>query len=199
LFNFQPISTMQNTRETESTLPLPFLTKLEDWVGGIVIAASELTQTSLPAGTPVGKDANGLFHVVKQAVMQASATDSATAYKVIKGHDFKVGDFLTNLLAGAAYAITSITTTNSDYDTINIGTTLGVTMTAGDVLFEALAESASDSLFKYTPVGLTGHAIDIVAGSNPAVDCIVRGTVNTAVAPAYNASVKAALPHFIFV
>jgi len=190
---------MQNTKTTESALPLPFLTKLEDWVGGICIETTELVQTSLPAGTPVGKDTNGLFHVVKQAVMQANATDSATALKVIKGHDFKVGDFVTDLLAGAAYAITSIVTTNADYDTINIGTTLGVALTAGDVIFEALAESASDSVFKYTPVGLTGHAIDIVADSNPMVDCIVRGTVNTAVAPSYNASVKAALPHFIFV
>jgi len=190
---------MQNTRTTESALPLPFLTVLEDWVGGICIETTELTQTSLPAGTPVGKDTNGLFHVVKQAVMQANATDSATALKVVKGHNLIVGDFITDLLAGAAYAITSIVTTNADYDTVNIGTTLGVALTAGDVIFEALAESASDSVFKYTPVGLTGHAIDIVADSNPTVDCIVRGTVNTAVAPSYNASVKAALPHFIFV
>lgn len=190
---------MQNTRETESALPLPFLTKLEDWIGGICIETTELTQDDLPAGTPVGKDTNGLFHVVKQAVMQASATDSATAYKVEKGHNFKVDDFITDLLAGAAYAITSIVTTNADYDTINIGTTLGVALDAGDVLFEALAESASDSAFKYTPVGLTGHPIDIVADSNPTVDCIIRGTVNTTVAPAYNASVKAALPLFIFI
>jgi len=192
---------MQNTRETESALPLPFLTKLEDWVGGICIDTTDLTQTSLPAGTPVGKDTNGLFHVIKQAVMQANATNSATALKVVKGHDIKVGDFITDLLAGAAYAVTSIVTTNADYDTINIGTTLGVALTAGDVIFEALAESASDSVFKYTPVGLTGHAIDIVADSNPLVDCIIRGTVNTAAAgaPAYSASIKAALPHFIFV
>lgn len=190
---------MQNTRTTESVLPIPFLTVLEDWVGGIVVAAADLTQTSLPAGTPVGKDTNGLFHVIKQATLQANATDSATSYRVEKGHNLKVGDFITNDLSGAAYAILTLTTTVTDYDTITVGTTLGVALTAGDVIFEALAESASDSIWKYTPVGLTGHAIDIVAGSNPAVDCIVRGTVNTAVAPDYHADLKAALPQFIFV
>lgn len=190
---------MQNTRTTESVLPIPFLTVLEDWVGGIVVAAADLTQTSLPAGTPVGKDTNGLFHVIKQATLQANATDSATSYRLEKGHNLKVGDFVTDALSGAAYAVLTLTTTNADYDTITVGTTLGVAFSAGDVIFEALAESATDSVFKYTPVGLTGHAIDIVAGSNPTVDCIIRGTVNTAVAPDYATAVKTALPHFIFV
>lgn len=190
---------MQNTRTTESGLPLPFLTKLEDWIGGVCIETTELVQTSLPAGTPIGKDTNGLFHVVKQAVMEDSASDSATDYKVDKGHDFKVGDIISTGLSVAAYAITAITTTETLYDTITVGTTLGVTLAADAVLIEALAESPSAAAWKYTPVGLTGHAIDIVADSNPTVDCILRGTVNTAVSPAYHASLKAALPHFIFI
>ena len=145
---------MQNTKTTESPLALPFLTKLEDWVGGICIETTDLTQTSLLAGTPVGRDTNELWHVIKQAVMEDTASDSATDYKVDKGHNFKVGDVITTGLSAAAYAITAITTTETDYDTISVGTTLGVALVADDILFQAYGESASDSTWKYTPLGL---------------------------------------------
>lgn len=189
---------MQNTRQTETRTKLVFTAKLEDKVGGICIAAADLTQATLPAGTPVGLDANGLAHVIKQAVLADDATDSATDYKVDKGHNFKVGDPIASAVSGAAYDITAIDTSNENYDTLTIGTTLGVALSDDDVLFLAAAESASDAALAYTPLGLTGHDIDIVTGSNPVVDCIVRGSVNTLTAPAYNAEVKAALPHFRF-
>lgn len=188
---------MQNTKQTESRIKLVFTAKLEDKVGGICIAAADLTQATLAAGTPVGLDVNGLAHVIKQAIMADTATDSATDYKVDKGHNLKVGDPVASAVSGAAYDITAINTSNANYDTLTLGTTLGVALAADDILFLAAAESASDAALAYTPLGLTGHDIDIVTGSNPLVDCIVRGSVNTVNAP-ISPAIQAALPHFRF-
>lgn len=186
---------MQNTKTTETAIKVVFTAKLEDKVGGVCIAAADLVQAVLPAGTPVGLDSDGLAHVIKMAVMADAATDSAVAYKVDKGHDLKVGDPIASTTSsGAAYDIVSIDTIKADYDTLTLGTTLGATLAADDVLFLAADETANAAALAFTPLGLTGHDIDIVAGSNPLVDCIVRGSVNTATAPAYHAAVKAALP-----
>lgn len=88
---------------------------------------------------PVGKDENGLYHVVKVAVLTDDATNSATTYTVKKGHNFKVGDVLMLAPGGAAYAITAIATNSGDgsKDDLTVGTTLGVAAKAGDSLYLA--------------------------------------------------------------
>lgn len=193
---------MQNFKQTESRLPVVFDTKLEDIPGGVTVASSDLVQKVVKAGTPIGKDGNGLYHVVKVAKLQADAANDATTYKVLKGHNFKVGDFITAKEAGKAYAITAIDTSNAEYDQFTVGTTLGIALTAasGAYLMEASAQATTDaSVLKYQPVGLIGTTYDVVETQNHMVDCVVRGSVREAVIDPIGPAIKAKLPLFRFV
>lgn len=156
------------TRKSNSRSVRAFTHKVADIAGGVNICTSELTQSVLPEGTPVGADSNGLYHVVKTAVLAANATNSATTLTVKKGHNFKAGDNVFAVKGGKCYAISSITTNsdNSAYDDIVIGTTLGVALSAGAVIMQGNTTGASAGAFKYAPVALTGEAYDIDTTSN---------------------------------
>jgi hypothetical protein len=80
--------------------------------------------------------------LVKTAVVHEAAGETATSIKVEKkgkSHHFKKGDNIAKTVGGAAYAISNIDTSNSEYDVIKVGTTLGETLAVGDVLFESSA------------------------------------------------------------
>lgn len=191
---------MQNFSKSESRVPIAFVTKLEDIPGGATVAVAELTQEAVLEGTPVGVDANGLFHVVKTAKLQAAALIDATGYRVHKGHNFKVGDFIALKTGGKAYAITVIDTAQVDYDTLTVGTSLGLAASIGDVVFQAAAEAATtQSAFKHIPVGLVGTSFDVVATDNNMSDVVVRGSVKSDVIPPIGTYVKALLPLIRFV
>jgi hypothetical protein len=159
-----------------------FTHKLADIAGGVNIATSDLTQDTLPEAVAIGKDTNGLFHVVKTAELAANATSSATTYTVKKGHNFKVGDFVMLATGAKSYAITAITTNigNSAYDDITVGTTLGKAATAGESIMQANAESSSASAFKYAPVALTGEGYDVKQGQNIFANAWLIGVVKEA-------------------
>lgn len=191
---------MQNFIQNESRQPIVFDRKIEDIPGGITVAVGDLGGDEVKAGTPVGKDSqSGLYHVVKTAKMQATANNSATEYRVEKGHQFEVGDIITHASSKAAYAIASIDTDDPDYDAINIGTTLGEEVAEGAIIFEAAEETADSSAFKYTPVGLVGTTFDIVEDDNHLVDCVVRGSVLESVIPPIHSEIKTALSLIRFV
>lgn len=126
-----------------------FTHKIADIAGGVNVATADLTQPVLHEGTPIGRDSNGLYHVVKTALLKANAANDATTYTVMKGHNFKVGDIIMAKTAGKAYAITTIATNsgNNAYDDITVGTTLGVAVSAGDELIS----SASNAVVKIQP------------------------------------------------
>jgi len=188
------------SKTTETASNVVFDSILEVHPGGGVVSVSDLTQSVLKAGTPVGKDANGLWHVEKTATMQADATNTATDYPVEKGHNFKVGDFITTGLLKKAYAITAITTTETDYDTLTVGTTLGVAISDGDIIIQATSATGSNaSAYKYTPLGLVGQDYDVVTGDNLAVQIVVRGTVISAIAPPISSDIQTTLKVIRFV
>lgn len=191
---------MQNYSYKDVRRVNAFISKLEDIPGGGIVAVTELTQASVEEGTPVGVDSNGLYHVVKTAKLVEAAANDTVGYKVAKGHNFKVGDFIALKTGGKAYAITEITTSNDDYDVLTVGTTLGLVAAIGEVVIEAAAQSASTtSDFKYKPVGLVGTGFDVVSGNNHSSDIVVRGSVNASVAPPTGSYVQAALPLIRFV
>ena len=192
---------MQNFRESNPADKLAFATKLEDISGGVTIAVADFTDGAVvPAGSVIGKDNNGLYHVLKTAKLHTAAGNSATNYLVFKGHGFKVGDFIAALTGAKAYAITAIDTTNADYDTITVSTTLGVAVAQYAGVFQAAAEAASNtSAFKVTPFAVTGHAIKLKAGDTNAVDAWLRATLFEANAPVATAQIKAALPQVLWV
>lgn len=190
---------MQNVKTTETAGLVVFTSILETKPGGGTLAVADLTQDEVLAGTPVGLDSStNLLHVVKCATMQDDATNSATDYKVEKGHNFIVGDIITSGLLKKAYAITAITTTETAYDTITIGTTLGVAVSAGDILIQATAVATGNtSAYKYTPIGLLGEDTDVVSGDNHLVSVVHRGSVINDNCPDTHSDIKTTLAGLI--
>lgn len=146
----------------------------------------------IPAGIPIGFDESTRIATIgKFAVAQASATNSAVEYKVLKGHKLAVGMSIVSGAAGTARAITVIDTTNADYDLITVGTTLGVVIAVGDSIYVADAG--------YTKLkGLLYE--DAIIDSNGVADIsvVLRGTVYARRIVPVPATVQAKLPLIIF-
>lgn len=193
-------------RKKDNRVIRAFTHKVADIPNGITVSADDLTQKVLHEGTPVGKDENGLYHVVKVAVLTDDATKSATTYTVKKGHNFKVGDVLMLAPGGAAYAITAIATNSGDgskgdgsKDDLTVGTTLGVAAKAGDSLYLAAEAGASGAAFKYAPVALVGESYDVDALSNHIVNAWTIGQIRESNIPPIGAEVKAKLTGIQFI
>ncbi len=148
--------------------------------------------TVIPAGIPIGfDDTTRKAKVGKFAVMQASATASATDYKVIKGHRLKVGMALTCGTASGSQNITEINTTHQDYDVVKLSATLGVAFSVGDALY------VNDE--GYTQLkGLLYE--DVVIDSNGVADIavVLRGTVYARRIVPVPEAIQAKLPLIIF-
>lgn len=189
-------------RKKDNRVIRAFTHKVADIPNGITVSADDLTQKVLHEGTPVGKDENGLYHVVKVAVLTDDAMNSATTYTVKKGHNFKVGDVLMLAPGGAAYAITAIATNSGDgsKDDLTVGTTLGVAAAkAGDSLYLAAEAVASGAAFKYAPVALVGESYDVDALSNHIVNAWTIGQIRESNIPPIGAEVKAKLTGIQFI
>ena len=182
-------------RKKDNRVIRAFTHKLADIPNGITVSAADLTQKVLHEGTPVGKDENGLYHVVKVAVLSAAATNTATAYTVKKGHNFKVGDVVMLATGSKAYTITVIATNADDTtsDDLTVDTTLGTAAKAGDSLYLAAKAGASGSAFKYAPVALVGESYDVDELSNHIVNAWTIGQIRESNIPPIGAEVKAKL------
>ena len=188
-------------RKKDNRVIRAFTHKLADIPNGITVSAADLTQKVLHEGTPVGKDENGLYHVVKVAVLSAAATNTATAYTVTKGHNFKVGDVVMLATDSKAYTITGIATNADDAtsDDLTVDTTLGTAAKAGDSLYLAAKAGASGSAFKYAPVALVGESYDVDELSNHIVNAWTIGQIRESNIPPIGAEVKAKLTGIQFI
>lgn len=189
----QPVKTTVN-----GGIPV-FQSRLESAYGGFVLDHSTLTVgDTVKAGQPLGYDeATRKAKVVKLFKVYENASSSATAIKVYKGHHGKVGDYVAVTVGGAAYAITAIDTSNALYDTLTVGTTLGVALTADtSVLFQSSATGASAAAYSVTAKGLLYEDTDVSAGVS--VSVVTRGTVYERRVPAATAVVKAAIPQILY-
>lgn len=179
-------------RNSDSRAVKAILHRVADIPGGVGVDTGELSGAALLEGTPLGHSASdGLYHVVKTALIVTDAANDATTYDVAKGSHFKVGDrFGTDGANGQL--ITAIDkTTNADKDVITVGTTLGVAITAASktVAFET---SGANKVAKFTPVAIAGSSYTL-DGSNLFVDAWVIAVVREGVGPAVSATVKASL------
>ena len=188
-------------RKKDNRVIRAFTHKLADIPNGITVSAADLTQKVLHEGTPVGKDENGLYHVVKVAVLSADATNTATAYTVKKGHNFKVGDVVMLATGSKAYTITEIATNADDAtsDDLTVDTTLGTAAKAGDAIYNAAKAGASGSAFKYEPIALVGESYDVEALSNHIVNAWTIGQIRESNIPPVGSAVKAKLPGMVFI
>jgi hypothetical protein len=162
--------------------------------GGFLLhdAAFSTEGTVVPAGIPIGFDeATRKAKVGKFAVMQATATASATDYKILKGHKLKVGMALTTTGASGAQNITEITTTAQDYDVVKLSATLGVALSVGDALF------VNDEGFTQLK-GLLYE--DVIIDSNGIADVavVLHGTVYARRIVPVPDAIQAKLPLIIF-
>ena len=188
-------------RKKDNRVIRAFTHKLADIPNGITVSAADLTQKVLHEGTPVGKDENGLDHFVKVPVLSADATNTATAYTVKKGHNFKVGDVVMLATGSKAYTITGIATNASDAtsDDLTVDTTLGTAAKAGDAIYNAAKAGASGSAFKYEPIALVGESYDVEALSNHIVNAWTIGQIRESNIPPVGSAVKAKLPGMVFI
>lgn len=173
---------------------------IEDVQGGGTIARAELKGTidELPPLVVVGRDSNGLYHVVKTAQVTAVASADAISIQVAKNHVFKVGEAVTigGALTGASELITAIDKSNAGYDIITVAATIGAAA-IGDVLVLAEAKAAAKAAkFKYTPEVITMNKVDVTV-ANQQSGLLVRGTVNEAVMPYHIDDAIKSMLHFI--
>lgn len=149
----------------------------------------------IPAGTPVVYDEVArTASVLSTGKLNTVAGGSDVAYKVNKGHTFKVGqNFSTGATGGKAYPITAIDTSNSAYDLITVGTSIG-------------AAAVGDTLYASTATGGTASALPAINGllyadtfAGPGVDIsvVAVGTIYARRVP-YSAAIAAALPKIIY-
>ena len=184
--------------KTATTGGIPVFQKvIETAQGGFSLDMTNLTEgETIPAGSlVVFNEATRKAVIVKTATMQDAATDSAVDYKVKKGHNIAVGDYLARSEGGAAYAVTAIDTSNDDYDEITVGTTLGVALSAGDALFISSATGASAAAVA-TAQGLLYE--ETVAQTDAPLSVVIRGTVYARRIPGVIATQKAEMPNIIF-
>lgn len=163
--------------------------------GGFTLDRTGLTVGDvIPAGSPMNYDeSTRKAKLVKTAKLQASATNSATAYKVFKGHLIKVGDYIASAVGGAAYAVTAIDSSNSDYDELTVGTTLGVVLAAGAPIFVSTATGATAAANSAN--GLLYE--DEVVEENCTVSVVVAGMVYARRIPSIPSTILSTLPKTI--
>lgn len=173
----------------------------ETALGGFTLDTTGLTTLAagsvLKAGLPMGFDeSTRKARCIKVATLYANATNTATTYQVLKGHNFIVGEYFGYTVGGAAYAITAIDTSNAAYDVLTVGTTLGVAITAGSALFQSSATGASAAALIVTPKGLLYEDTDPVA--NTTLSVVIRGTVYHRRIPTVPSAIKTALSSIQF-
>jgi len=108
---------------------------LEVLTGGATIAAADFNTTAveeLKAGSIVGKDTNGLFHVLKTAKIVAGG--SASAPRIEKAHTLKVGDKISD---GKVVLEINAITVGTTYDTLGFDAGSLLVSAAGTVLYQA--------------------------------------------------------------
>lgn len=115
--------------------------RIADIPGGVTVKNAEILGDVLKDATVISApDTNGITHLVKWAVVQAAAAANATAIRVLKGSDIKVGETLAvDNPRCIPSAIAVIDTTKTGYDTVTLEAALGVAVNVGDVLFLAAA------------------------------------------------------------
>ncbi len=180
--------------KTSETQYLPVFQKVfEDIPGGATISTGDLKSdsTEIKAGAIVGADpdTDGLYRLIKTAEVYADGDGEDNTIQVLKTHEFKVEDFISN--GSKSSKIQSIDTTNDDYDVISV--VAGFAHEDGDYLYQSTSEGteAADIALKYTPAGITKNNIDVVTYSlsgsvthaNVSSGIVVRGTVVESLLP----------------
>lgn len=172
-FNYQEAPTPAPIRVEQVVAEVPGGGLLKD-------AGYDVVQT-----TPVGRASDGKYQVIKTAKVKTKYNNgTGTTIEVEKGHGLSKGEFV--MAGGVAKTISSINTGAAYKDVITLDAAMtGVTVEAGEFIYQAKAAAESNAVPVVTPIGVVddGHFTDangIVAyggnGDTP-VRIIVAGTV----------------------
>lgn len=173
---------------------------LADIPNGVTVKSAELVSGSvLKEGTAIGKGSDGLYHVEKTALVVEAVAASGTSIKIAKGSHFKVGDFVMSAVNGKAYAITAIDTTNATYDTVTIGTAIGVIAKDAIIMLADGEHASSGAAFKFAPKALTGDSYDVEALSNHLVSAVTIGQFKESVISPINDAILGALKGIVLI
>lgn len=173
---------------------------LADIPNGVTVSAADLVAGGiLPEGGYLGKDAAGLYHLVKTAKLTEDATATATTYKVAKGHHFKPGDFIATDAGAKSNTITAIDSASDPVcDTITVDETLGAAVKAGAVLVQA-GSAAAKAAFKWQPVAVLGDSYLVRELSNHLCSAVTIGQFKECTSAPATAGLRAALSTVIFI
>ncbi len=163
---------MNITSETLGGRNVIFDYVLEDIPGGLSLDKTRIPSTLkyLGAGTLLNVNkSTRVAEFVKTAKCVADSADGDNV-RVEKGHLFEAGDYVTDGYVVAA--ITSITTTEDDYDTLVVATTL-VNYAAGVVLVESAEGKAVGTGATVTVTIATGKTITVTDPSGKAAGLVV--------------------------
>lgn len=123
--------------------------------------------------TAVALDADGYrYDVIKGYRLVAAVAPSDTTIKIAKGSGILNGEFLG--YGTKSVACTAIDITNPDYDLVTV--TMGLTIAAGEVLYQAKAASADAAEIIYKPDCILGAPCDGNIGDEEKA-LIVMGTI----------------------
>lgn len=151
---------------------------LEDIPGGVSLDKTRIADGTLyiGAGTPVYVDkATRVAQIVKTAITVADSA-SGDAVRVAKGHQFIAGESITDGYVVAV--ISSITTTEDDYDIIVPATTL-VNFAEDAVLVEATAGAGMGDFAAVTLITATNKTLKLVDPTGKSAGISVRTATNT--------------------
>lgn len=147
--------------------------------------------------TVEGTGTPDLSQVVLDVEGEFSGGKEAADIKVKKGHFLKVGEYVGAVVGGTATEISAIDDSNEDYDLLELDGDLGVTVSAGDAIFQSSAKGESSAALNVTPRGLLFDNVKIEDNVSCAV--VLRGTVyKRRVANGIPDDVVDALPLIVF-
>ena len=113
---------------------------VEDIPGGGTLFQADFptSSTGVKDGALVGIDTNGIYHIVKTAMLANAIVTNANAMIVYNNHEFKVGDYLGTSATGVASGaiISAIAASGVGYDAITM-TWAGPAVSASGILVQA--------------------------------------------------------------
>jgi len=188
------------TKETDTERSLAVEEILEDIAGGCVIEKDDIPTSSsgIKEGTLIGKGSDGIYHIVKTAMVAIAASTNDSDIIVYDNHEFKVNDHIGTTASGYASGalITAIAASGAGRSLIT-ATWAGPAVAASGILVQA--SGLGHSNFKYVPVGISTNYVERDK-ENTGCGLVVRGRVRQNLMPYHiDNTLKTKLPLIRFV
>lgn len=163
------------------------INRVSDVPGGVSLVLTNLVAGQVvEEGTPLTAPASGKRTVCKQAKL---LTGSTTTVFVVDSqlHNFKVGEYLMQVVGGLAYAITTIVDNGDGTSSITVGTALEAA-TAGIFIYQSSATGATAGALSNVAETILKSAFEVPSNAQVIwmADAYVRADVHAGVIGALN-------------